>query len=79
MVCRRGAGVCLSRNLICDGVVDCLNAEDELNCEELTTLTPATTVTQLTSTTLPAPTVCTKDQFTCSKYVLIAAEFVRQH
>lgn len=73
MVCRRGAGVCLSRDFICDGFVDCLNAEDELNCENLnlTTLAPTTpVVTQLTTTTLPPRIMnCTKDQFTCSKYV----------
>lgn len=32
MICQRGTGACLSPDFICDGIVDCLNAEDEVNC-----------------------------------------------
>lgn len=80
MICQRGTGTCLSPNLICDGIVDCLNAEDEVNCgsakllsstsqapiisTEILTFAPILTTTPLPPTT---PAVCTTDQFTCSK------------
>ncbi len=74
MVCRRGTGVCLAPNLICDGYVDCLNAEDEVNCSANTKLLPTnhvpivtTNTPLLTTTPLPAPVVCSENQFTCTK------------
>ncbi|XP_059351981.1 serine protease nudel-like isoform X3 [Daphnia carinata] len=72
LICPRGTGACLTPDLICDGIIDCLNAEDELGCT--TNLPPTshepivTTISpNLTTTALPRPTVCSVDQFTCSK------------
>ena len=75
MVCRRGTGTCLLPDFVCDGTVDCLNAEDESDCEP-NSGTPnttshftsqPTTITTTTTTTLPAPLICLKNQFTCSR------------
>lgn len=72
LICPRGTGACLTPDLICDEIVDCLNAEDELSCT--TKLLPTshkpivTTVSpNLNTTPLPRPTVCSVDQFMCSK------------
>ncbi|XP_045026749.1 LOW QUALITY PROTEIN: serine protease nudel [Daphnia magna] len=72
LICPRGTGACLTPDLICDEIVDCLNAEDELSCTTkllstshkpiVTTVSP-----NLNTTPLPRPTVCSVDQFTCSK------------
>ena len=76
MICQRGTGACLSPDFICDGYVDCLNAEDEISCgsakifpstshaQNISTLAPNLTTTPLPTT---SPAICTANQFTCSK------------
>lgn len=67
----------MPRKFVCDLIVDCLHAEDEIGCNS-TTVTPIPTTVQ----TLPSVSLsmdigetaeikgCTEDQFTCARFDL---------
>ena len=63
ITCQRGSGVCVPQIFVCDKVVDCLYAEDEVNCTVATTSSPETTVTSVST----KASICTSDEFTCTR------------
>ena len=77
ITCKRGSGVCVPRKFLCDRVVDCLHAEDEVDCLPLkpvaiADVTPlnvtATTLAPLINATGMSAASCADGEFTCTRY-----------